>query len=367
MTVTTQPTLRTRGVHTTPITSKRRSAVRTPALISALTILLIAAFLLGVGRGAVPISLGEIFRILSRRAGLAIGESVDTQKSAVLWSIRLPRVVLAMTVGAALGVSGAALQGVFRNPLADPGLIGVSSGAAFGAVVTIVAGFSFLGIWTIPVMAFISALITSLLVFRVAHRNGRVEVVTLVLCGIAINALIGGGIGLLTSVASETELRDITFWQLGSVGGATWSLVWACLPFVIAAIVVLPTMADRLDLMALGEREAKHLGVSVERTRLIVIILAAMAVAASVAVAGILGFVGLIVPHLIRLINGPKHRVLLPASALGGAAVLVVADLVARTVAVPREVPLGVMTALIGAPLFLWLIRTSRQEAGGFA
>jgi iron complex transport system permease protein len=340
---------------------------RPAAIIFGLTVAVIAAAILGVGRGAIAISPAEIFAVFSHRSGLGIGPAPDAQKDAVLWSIRLPRVVLSLLVGAALGVSGASLQGVFRNPLADPGLIGVSSGAALGAVSAIVSGFAPFGLWSLPIAAFVGALIVSVSVFAVANRNGRVEVVTLVLCGVAVNALAGAGIGLLTSIATDAELRDVSFWQLGSVGGATWPFVSACAPFVLAAIVVLPMKARHLDLLVLGEREARHLGVPVERTRLLVIGLAALATGASVAVAGILGFVGLVVPHLVRLVAGPGHRTLLPACALGGAAVLTVADLFARTVAVPREVPLGVMTALIGAPMFLWLIRRSRQHFGGFA
>jgi iron complex transport system permease protein len=337
------------------------------SIVRVLSIATIAVAIIGVGRGAIPISPVEVLQIVCRRLGWTFGPGITAQKDAVLWSIRLPRVVLSLLVGAALGLSGAALQGVFRNPLADPGLIGVSSGAALGAVGAIVSGFAPFGLWTLPIAAFIGALTVSLFVFRVAYRNGRVEVVTLVLCGVAVNALAGAGIGLLTSIASDNELRDISFWQLGSVGGATWPFVIACAPFVTFAVVALPQRARQLDLLVLGEREARHLGVPVERLRLLVIAICALATGSAVAVAGILGFVGLIVPHLIRLVAGPSHRTLLPASALGGAIVTTLADLVARTVAVPREVPLGVMTALIGAPLFLWLIRRSRQQFGGFA
>ncbi len=337
-------------------------------LLSALTVLLIAAFVLGLGRGAVPISPLDVLAILTKRlSGRNFGVGFTEQQDAVLWTIRLPRVLLALGVGAALGLSGAALQGVFRNPLADPGLIGVSSGAAVGAVGSIVLGFHALGLWSVPTAAFLGALTAAAVVFRAAHRDGRVEVVTLVLCGVGVNALCGAAIGLLTSIADDDKLRNVSFWQLGSVGGATWELVRALLPFVVLALLALPRLADELDLFVLGEREARHLGVRVERTRLFVIVIASLAAGAAVAVAGILGFVGLIVPHLIRLINGPGHRVLLPASALGGAAVLTLADLAARTVTVPREVPLGVMTALLGAPVFLVLLRRTRQTSGGFA
>ena len=340
------------------------------ALVIALGILTIFSFVLGLGRGAVSISPVQVFSILLNRlfgVGQTFGSGFSEQQSAVLFSIRLPRVLLSLGVGAALGLSGAALQGVFRNPLADPGLIGVSSGAAVGAVGSIVLGFTTFGLWSVPVAAFIGALIASAVVFRSAYKNGRVEVVTLVLCGVGVNALCGAAIGMLLSIADDDQLRNASFWQLGSVGGATWDAVKAMAPFVCLAIVALPRLAAQLDLFVLGEREARHLGVRVERTRLIVIGVSALAAGAAVAVAGILGFVGLIVPHLIRLVNGPGHRVLLPASALGGASVLTLADLAARTVVIPREVPLGVMTALIGAPLFLVLLRRTRQSQGGFA
>jgi iron complex transport system permease protein len=344
---------------------RNRRTIGPSALICVLIILLFTVATVSIGRGAVPISPTNVLRILaSRLTGLHV-TGIDAQEGAVLWTIRLPRVVLAITIGAALGISGASLQGIFRNPLADPGLIGVSSGAALGAVISIVWGVSFAGIWTTPLVAFGAAIVMSGAVFAISNRHGRVDVVSLILSGLAMNALAGAAIGFATSVATASQLRDITFWQLGSVGGASWTLVAASFPFIVLALVVLPTMARRLDILALGEREARHLGVSVFSTQIIVIGFAALAAAASVAVAGVLGFVGLVVPHLIRLINGPSHRVLLPASAIAGAAVLTAADLVARTAAAPREIPLGVMTALLGAPLFLWLIRSTRHRLGG--
>lgn len=337
-------------------------------LFGALLAFVGAAFILGVGRGAVPIGPVEVFGILAKRlTGHDLGIAFDERKELVLWTIRLPRVILSLGIGAALGLSGAALQGVFRNPLADPALIGVSAGAAMGAVGSIVLGFTALGIWSTPTAAFIGAIITTGLVFRAAYKNGRVEVITLVLCGVGVNALAFSGVGLLTSIATDAQLRNVSFWQLGSVGGASWEFVGAVAPMIGIALVLLPTYAKRLDLFVLGEREARHLGVKVERTRLEVIVLAAMSSGAAVAVAGILGFVGLVVPHVIRLLHGPSHRTLLPASALGGAAVLTFADLIARTAVVPREIPLGVMTSIIGAPVFLFLLRRTRQSQGGFA
>ncbi len=345
------------------LTVRRRGRL----LSSALGVALAVSFLAAVGIGAVPINPATTLRILGHRLAGLSSNGIDPQLDAVLWTIRLPRVLLAMLVGAALGVSGAALQGVFRNPLADPALIGVSSGAAVGAIGAIVLGAGALGYWTLPVAAFGGGVAAAFAVYGLAQREGRVEPVTLVLCGVAMNAMCGAAIGLLISVADDAQLRDISFWQLGSVGAATWELVRVCAPFVAGALIFLPSRAKALDLFVLGEREARHLGVDVEKTRLVVIGLAALATGACVAVAGILGFVGLIVPHLVRLVAGPGHRLLLRASAIGGALVLVLADLAARTVAVPREVPLGVMTAIIGSPVFLWLIRWSRRQFGGFA
>lgn len=345
-----------------------RTVRRTFPLFTALGFAVLASFVLGVGRGAVPISPSAVLGILGDRLlGLDFGFDFAEQQDLVLWTIRLPRVLLSLGIGAALGLSGAALQGIFRNPLADPTLIGVSAGAAVGAVGSIVLGFTALGIWSTPIAAFVGALMTTGTVFTLAYRNGRVEVLTLVLCGVGVNALAFAAVGLLTSIATDSQLRNVSFWQLGSVGGATWEFVAAAAPFIGLGLVLLPRFARQLDLFVLGEREARHLGVNVERTRLLVVVLASLAAGAGVAVAGVLSFVGLVVPHVVRLVHGPGHRVLLPASALGGAAVLTFADLVARTAAVPREIPLGVVTAIIGAPVFLVLLRRTQRRDGGFA
>jgi iron complex transport system permease protein len=318
-------------------------------LIVGLSVGCAIAFVAGVGIGAVPLSPMQIVSILAERLlGLNVASSLGTSynltQDAVLWEIRLPRVLLGIVVGATLGVSGAALQGVFRNPLADPALIGVSSGAALGAVSSIVLGFTLFGTWSLPIAAFVGGLLAAAFAF----------------------ASCGAGIGLLSSVATDAELRDLTFWSLGSLGGATWPVLATCAPFAVATVFGLRPTAMRLDLLVIGEREARHLGVRVERTRITVIALAALGVGGAVAVAGVLSFVGLVVPHLVRLVVGPAHRTLLPASALGGALVLCIADLLARTAAVPREVPLGVMTALLGAPVFFVLIRQTRRDHGGF-
>jgi iron complex transport system permease protein len=251
--------------------------------------------------------------------------------------------------------------------LAEPGVIGVSSGAAIGAFACIVFGISALGSWTVPIAAFVGGLLATLIVYSLARSGGRTEVVTLVLVGIAVTAFAGAVIGMLTFVSSDDALRSIAFWNLGSLARATWDAVFAVTPFVVVGVSIAIYYAPQLDLLSLGERPARHLGVDVERLRLVLIVVIALLAGAGVAFTGIIAFVGLVVPHLIRLVTGPSHRVLIPASVLGGALVVVVGDLIARTLITNQELPLGVLTALIGAPFFFWLIRRTRSRAGGWA
>ena len=341
---------------------------RMPAavLLPALGALVAVAFLLGVGLGAVRIAPAQVVAIVAAHAGLDLGVDFSRQEDAIVWAIRLPRVVLALLVGSALAVSGAALQGMFRNPLADPGLIGVSSGAALGATASVALGFSVFGLATMPIAAFLGGTVTAILVYAVSRHNGRTEVVTLVLSGIALNTFAGAGTALLTYVADDQQLRAVVFWSLGSLGSATWSNVGVALPFVAVGLVLALRWGQSLNLLVLGEREARHLGLDTERVRLELIALTALMTGAAVAFAGVVGFVGLIVPHLIRLVAGPDHRVLLPASALGGAALLLLADLAARTMVAPAELPLGVLTALLGGPFLLFLMLRTRRAHGGW-
>ena len=283
-------------------------------------------------------------------------------------TIRLPRVVLGAFVGAGLAVSGAAMQGLFRNPLADPGLIGVSSGAALAAVSIIVLGdtvmpevLSGLGLFLLPGAAFIGGLVATLVVYRVSRVADRTVVATMLLTGIAVNALAGAGIGVLSFVATDAQLRTMIFWSLGSLGGSMWTSVWALVPCMVAATCLI-RQARALNVMLLGEAEAGHLGISVERLKHRTVLLVALAVGAAVAVAGMIGFIGLVVPHLVRLTLGPDHRYVLPGSALLGASLLLGADLVARLLIAPAELPIGIVTAAVGAPFFLWLIVRQRRQ-----
>lgn len=327
---------------------------------------LAAAVLVNLAIGAVRVPPREVVAILLDHLGLPGAFDYTAQHGAVVWNIRVPRVLLAVTVGASLATAGCALQGIFRNPLADPGIIGVSSGAALGAVAVIILGIAPFGGWTTPAAAFGGGLVMTLAVYLLARKEGRTEVVTLVLTGVALNAIAGGLIGFALFYATDAQLRNVVIWQLGSVGGATWPAVRPAMLVGWAAIVLLLRYGSRLNLLALGEREAYHLGVDTERLRLEVIVLASLATAAAVSFAGVIGFVGLVVPHMLRLVIGPDHRTLLPASALLGASLLLMADLGARTLVAPAEMPLGVVTALAGGPYFLWRIHRTRRAQGGW-
>ena len=339
-----------------------------------LFLLFMALFVVAVmalGIGPVMISPGQVLAILLEPLGIGLPWQFDAGQAAVVMQIRVPRVVMAILVGAALAVSGAAMQGLFRSPLADPALIGVSAGGALGAVAVIVLGagvFSFfdplVSGGAVPLAAFTGSLIATLVVKRLATAEGRTDVATLLLAGIAIQAIAMAGTGLLTFLADDEQLRTLTFWTMGSLGGATWqSLVFAA-PLMLLAIVGIPFTARALNAMLLGEAEAGHLGFDTERLKLILILMVAGAVGAAVAVSGIIGFVGLVVPHLLRLTLGPDHHALLPGSALLGATLLLLADLLARTVVVPAELPIGIITALVGGPFFIWLLTSRRRGMG---
>ncbi|WP_405819666.1 iron ABC transporter permease [Streptomyces sp. NBC_00838] len=368
--MTTTPTVTTAPPETSPpgpVERKRSQHRRGTWLLTVpLLAVLLLLCLLSAGLGAYDIPLGDVLASVRHRIGLG-GAALERVPESVLWNVRLPRVVLALLVGASLGCAGALMQGVFGNPLAEPGVIGISAGAAVGAVASIALGLSFLGNWTVTVCAFVSGLLTVLLVYAMSRSGGRTEVVTLILTGIAVNAFAGALIGLSVFFADNAQITQITFWQLGSLAQATWPKVLAVLPCALLGLAVAPLYARKLDLLALGERPARHLGVDVERLRVVLVLVVALLTAAAVAVAGIITFVGLLVPHLLRMANGPGHRFLVPGSALGGALVLVAGDLAARTVAAPAELPLGVLTALFGSPFFFWLLRRTRRRQGGWA
>jgi iron complex transport system permease protein len=291
---------------------------------------------------------------------------VTRQQDAVVWAIRIPRTLLGGIIGCGLAVSGAAMQGVFRNALADPGLIGVSSGAALGAVTSIVLEIAWFGIWTLPFFAFVSGLIVTFVVYLIARAEGRTEVVTLLLAGVALNAIAGAAVGLLISVATDQQLRSVTFWTLGSLGGAQWIHVGIVGLVTAIGVAIVMRFRGALNLFVLGEREARHLGVRVEQVRITLIFITAAMTGAAVAFAGAIGFVGLVVPHLIRLWIGPDHRRLLPLCAVAGATLMLLADLASRNLAAPTEFPIGVTMSIVGGPFFIWLLLRTRRQQGGW-
>ncbi|MEV5905030.1 iron ABC transporter permease [Streptomyces sp. NPDC052127] len=349
-----------------PPAGRTRHGTAARLLTAGLVLALLVLVPVAGGLGAYPVPVGDVLSSVQHRTGLG-GHELDRVAESVLWNVRFPRIVLALLVGASLGCAGALMQGVFGNPLAEPGVIGISSGAAVGAVASIAFGLNFLGNWTVSAFAFAAGLGTVLLVYVMSRSGGRTEVVTLILTGIAVNAFAGALIGLCLFFADTAAIQQITFWQLGSLSQATWPKVLAVLPCAALGLALAPLYSRRLDLLALGERPARHLGVDVERLRIVLILVVALLTAAAVSVSGIISFVGLVVPHLLRMAAGPGHRFLVPGSALLGAVVLLAADLAARTVAVPAELPLGVLTALLGSPFFFWLLRRTRRRQGGWA
>lgn len=351
-----------------PVAPKSRGRSRITIVFAVAVAALVLLALASAAIGQVPTTPAEVAGSVLHRIGLAWGPMPAHPAGEVtLWEVRFPRVVLAMLVGAALATAGALLQGVFANPLAEPGVIGVSAGAAVGAGTVIVVGGAFVAAWSVAAAAFVAGLLTTLLVYMLSRSNGRTEVVTLVLTGVAINAFAGGLIALLLFVASPAARDQIVFWQLGSLNGATWDAVRVVAPLSALGILAAVLIAPRLDLLALGESAARHLGVDVERLRRNVIVVVAVLATAGVAFTGIVLFVGLIVPHLVRMLVGPAHRTLIPLSAIVGAVVLLAADVGARSLVHNADLPLGMLTSLIGGPFFFWLLRRTRARAGGWA
>lgn len=328
------------------------------------------AFLLPVV-AFVSLSVGTVnfsfFQIIETVLLSMDGYSEPSQIQSIIMDIRLPRLILALLVGASLAILGAVMQGLFRNPLADPSLIGVSGGASVGASIVIVAaGGAMLsplaGLSMVALGAFIGGAITTLVVYRVATSSLGTSVTTMLLAGIAIGAIAGAFNSLLSYFSDNQMLRQISVWQMGNLGGANWQKVSIMASVSLIIFSLLPSQARSLNALLLGESEARHLGIDVQRIKRQLIFLTALGVGVSVALAGLIGFVGLIVPHMVRLLIGPDHRALLPASALAGASLLLIADSIARVVVLPAELPTGILTALLGAPFFVALLLKQRGQ-----
>ena len=346
---------------------RRRLSLRGLILSLALTGVLVGTVVVSAITGQLAVTASDV--VGSILGWLGINTSLapeDPVIEATLQVVRFPRIVMALAVGAALAVAGALMQAVFGNPLAEPGVVGVSAGAALGASTAIVFGIS-AGGGGVALLAFLGGLLATLLVYAVARAGGRTEVVTLLLTGIAINAFAQAGLAFVLFLADTASREQIVFWQLGSLAGSVWSEVVIVLPVLVLGTIVAVMMAHRLDLLALGERNARHLGVDVEQLRIIAIVLVALLTGVAVAFAGIIAFVGLVVPHIIRMALGPAHRGLLVASAVGGGALLAIADLLTRTLVAGADLPIGMLTALVGGPFFFALLYQQRRRSGGWA
>ena len=327
-----------------------------------LALLFIALMIFGVLQGPVDIPLTNIYTILKQSLFSTVQSTVPNWQSSIILDVRLPRMIIASLAGASLALCGLVMQGMFRNPLASPSILGVSSGASLGAVIAIYFGFSLISAWAIPLLAFIGAGISLSIVYRVASSRGQTSVATLLLSGVAIGALNVSAISLLLalSLSNWDVARMIIYWTMGGLDGRTWDHVLIILPIALSGFILLLFYSKQLDLLLLGEQHAMSVGVDVRKTRRNLLLISTAMVGASVSVVGGIGFIGLVVPHILRLLLGPSHRYLLPACLFGGAILLLAADLFLNTFFNQQVIPLGVITAALGAPFFLFLLIKQR-------
>ncbi|WP_051331084.1 FecCD family ABC transporter permease [Aneurinibacillus terranovensis] len=330
-----------------------------------LSFLLFLAVMFSVSLGSANLSYFTVWQIIMSHLpfGLSAAKGVPSAAETIVWEIRMPRVLLAVLVGAALASSGVVYQGVLRNPLADPYILGVSSGASLGAALVIMFGWqiSVTGQWTLPLVSFICGLATLFIVYRLAFTRGRVRIESLILSGVVVQAFLGAGLSLVLSQSQE-KAQQIIFWLMGSLTLSDWTFGEVIFPYIAGGILVMYGFARELNIMALGEEHAHHLGMNVGWVRLVLLIAASLTAGAAVSVSGVIGFVGLIVPHIMRMLVGSDHRLLFPVSAIAGSVLLVIADTLARIIMQPQELPIGVITAFLGAPFFAYLLRQTRKN-----
>ncbi len=343
----------------------------TIGVFSVLLIVMILALLTGISLGSVNVAPVTVARVLAAQVlpqGWVDGHGVSEADYVVVWLIRTPRVLVAALVGASLALAGAQMQGLFHNPLASPDLVGTSAGGAFGAVLAMACGLAARSLWYLPLLAFLSAMGALGAVYAIATQHGRTPVATLLLAGVALSALIGAATSLVISLqfVQYQVAQEIVFWLMGGLDSRTWSHVEMVAPCAVLGMLMACAVMRDLDVLLLGEEAAASLGVHVEHVKRLVLTSAALLTGASVAVSGVIGFVGLVVPHIVRLMIGPAHRRLLPASALAGAAFVILADVLARMVMRPEELRLGMITAAFGAPFFIYLILTRQREAAAW-
>jgi iron complex transport system permease protein len=326
---------------------------------------LLAACLLAVEVGAVRVDPASLFRLLGAALGFRPGNPPAVEETAILLQIRLPRVVAAILVGAALSLGGAVMQGLFRNPMASPDILGVSTGGSLGAVIAITTGLFGFNVHFLPLLAVVGALLAASLIYLISRYRGRTSLLFVVLAGLAVSSLFNGMVSAILLFARHYEVSQFIFWTMGGLDGRTWRQVTLPLPVLLPAMAALFFFARDLNLFALGEEGAHALGMRVERTKRLLLAVTAVLTGVAISISGPVGFVGLLVPHLFRMLVGPDHRVLLPVSALGGALFLVLSDLVGRVIVPPFEIRVGIITALLGSPYFLYLI--VRYQRRGFA
>jgi len=345
----------------------KRKKLKSTVLFPTLIVALIVAGVTALTVGAVPVTVREvaaaIWELILDLLGISYTTDLEPVKKDILLELRMPRVVLAAAVGSSLAAAGAVFQGLFRNPMADAYVIGVSSGAALGAVAAMLVGLPIAiwgGIGAVPLFAFAGGTATLLLVYQLARVGQEVPVMPLLLAGIALSAFLSALVSLLTYFADE-KLHQVVFWTMGGLGGATWTKVKIMIPYALLGFGCVYLFYRELNAMLFGEETARHLGINTEKVKKILLAGSSLMVAAAVSTSGIIGFVGLVVPHFIRLLIGPDHRQLLPASAILGAVLLMITDTVGRTIIAPRELPVGIITALLGAPLFIYLLKNRKK------
>lgn len=341
---------------------KKKQVISILILIVLLLGIIIIALHLGTIKVPVLGGLQSIWQGLG--IPVTVSNPLEPEQEAVLWYIRMPRILIGLMVGASLALAGAVMQGIFSNPLADPGIMGVSAGASLGAVIAISLGLTSMGMFYMPMFAFVGAFMAVSITILLTKRGGRVETATLLLAGVAISMLLGAFTSGILTLMNEYRLREFLFWMVGGLDFRRWEHVFLAIgPFLIGTTILI-TLGRQLNVLVLGDTEAKALGVPVMLYRLIFLFLASFITATAVCVSGAIGFVGLIIPHIVRILVGPDHRVLLPVSALAGALFLIFCDTLGRVLAAPSEIRVGIMTALLGAPYFLYLLRRVRQKGG---
>ncbi len=326
-----------------------------------LIILLAISIVIATSLGGVTIPFYETICVFLSEIPF-VDLNVHTTYQTILMQIRLPRVLVAGLVGAGLAVSGVVMQSIFRNPMADPGIIGVSAGGAFGGVIAIYFGLTAIGSFMVPLLGFLGAFVTLSLVYFISTSNGKTSVLTLLLTGVAISSFLSACSSLIITYANIAQLQQILYWLMGDLNGRDWDHLKLLIIPVVVACTVFYIFRNELDILLLGEEEARNLGMNVQRTRNLLLIVASLLTGVSVSLTGAIGFVGLIVPHIIRLMIGPSHRLLIPASILGGALFLINADLIARLLIRPAELQIGIITAFLGAPFFIYLIILHKRK-----